>query len=262
LLEARTRAVDEDHRFYNLLGGELWSGASHKHFGGSYQGDGGPAIQLGAFATSPDSASATTAYMTITPPGDLEGNGFNGVSVMCDNHSEVMFVDPATLEIMTGSKSCHRAGSNTQGLGTSPSLPGFILKMSSGDGRPNWVLPVGVNSVLLQEGKEAGITCFNPSNAGAGTPSCLMRLDGTDSSGARVPYAGISSQIGDNTTSSQKGSLHLQYVTGGKLTDGMTVDDDGGVTIPAYKGAKAPVCIDATGRLYRGNDTGKGIPCP
>lgn len=96
----------------NFSGGELWFGSIHKHYGGDYEGDGGPAIQLGVA-----NSTATTAFMSIFPLGDVEESSpaYNVISVVCDNSSQINATVESTVVIQTGSNACpnYRKGSSS-----------------------------------------------------------------------------------------------------------------------------------------------------
>lgn len=117
----------------NFSGGELWFGSLHKHFGGDYEGDSGPAIQLGA-----SDSRATTAFMSIFPIGDLEESSvdYNAISVVCDNSSQINATVESSVIIQTGSKACpnYPRGSTSGIYGTfiGGIGPGFWSHTASG----------------------------------------------------------------------------------------------------------------------------------
>lgn len=118
----------------NALGGEKWLGNIHVHVGGNFQGDGGPAMQLG------DTTNGT-AFMSIGPLGDLEEGGsstpgthsFSAIWVVCDNSSRIDTQDIARVYIRSGADSCPTfaaAGSSTTVVATGQdqsSTPAIVL---------------------------------------------------------------------------------------------------------------------------------------
>lgn len=90
------------HSTGNASGGEKWIGGAHKHFGGDYQGDNGPAVQLG------DTSGGTSHLMNIGPLGDVEENlsANNTILSVCDDRSNVWFTLPAYLTITNAGTTC------------------------------------------------------------------------------------------------------------------------------------------------------------
>lgn len=117
----------------NKLGGELWFGSVHKHFGGDYEGDAGPAIQLGLA-----SGREATHFMTIFPPGDVEEStpANNVISVVCDDSSQINTTSETSVVFQTGSNACptYPGGSSATSYGTfiKGTGPGFWVHTAQG----------------------------------------------------------------------------------------------------------------------------------
>lgn len=119
----------------NALGGELWCGAVHKHYGGDYEGDGGYAVQLGDTSGGTHENSCITHYMTVGPLGDVEESApvYNAVAAVCDDSSQVQFTSPAALAILRGPQACptYVSGTTTTGIGTDNNRR-FVVKNAAG----------------------------------------------------------------------------------------------------------------------------------
>jgi hypothetical protein len=155
----------------NKLGGELWFGSVHNHYGGNYQGDAGPAIQLGIA-----SSREATHFMTIFPVGDMEeGSAANNViSVVCDDSSQIVATTEASVVYQTGSNSCptYPRGSSSTAYGTfiKGIGPGFWVHTGNGyveivPGRPGEIRFLDPNHQLLNTVKgDVGASSIAPRN--------------------------------------------------------------------------------------------------
>lgn len=258
----------------NTLGGELWTGSQHKHYGGNYQGDGGPAVKLGTVIPSPGYSQNFSVGMYIGPLGDIEESqsSFDRVESVCDLLSQVQFEDPSQLNIETGASSCFSLGSSTQGIGTSNSADGFFLKFNSIiTGINNVTLPIGANTRILQEptGTGVGLSIVAPNNAGGGVPKTLIDLNAYDSTGTEVTYAGLANAIQNNTHGSANGTLFFRVLNGGTLTDYLRLNNNGTFTyLKSFTVSTLPSCAgnsgnwtfvtDANSPTYNAVPTGSG----
>lgn len=116
----------------NTLGGELWCGGQHTHLGGNYQGDGGPAIQLG-------SSVCGTQFGTWGTPGDLEESGAatnSAITASCSNEDQVGFTQSVQLIILSGCPASLPLGSSTTGIGSEEDqngIPSMVMKTINGN---------------------------------------------------------------------------------------------------------------------------------
>jgi len=85
----------------NVAGGSLLSGAGLKHTGGRYEGNGGPAIQMGDASTG---RVVTGSY--IGPLADLEGNNPNVVYDICGHLNQIQFSAPTAFTPAPAGISC------------------------------------------------------------------------------------------------------------------------------------------------------------
>ncbi len=124
----------------NALGGEKWFGSVNMHYGGNYEADRGPAIQLGDSSIVPG-----TAGMYIGPTADMEeaSEEFNAVWSVCDNTSRVDTQGTTRLIIKKGNEACstYRLGSTTSGLAVTADSNGSAAVFITG---ANGSVPVAV----------------------------------------------------------------------------------------------------------------------
>lgn len=102
----------------NTSGCELWSGVGHIHLGGNYEGDRGPAVQLGD-----NTGAYVTHFMVVAPLSDVEevGSGNNAVNLVCDDSSQVRWKVSTQVNFRTGTDACPTyaaSGTTTTTFGT------------------------------------------------------------------------------------------------------------------------------------------------
>lgn len=163
----------------NALGGELWSGGSHIHIGGNYEGDGGPAVQLGDVT-----GKYVTHFMVVGPLSDIEesNSNFNVVNAVCDDSSSVTFKLPTQLTINTGSGvACpaYSVGTTTTGYGTGVEQVLYVKNISGtakyGPGAPL----ISTSAAWFYKTPNIAVEC---TGVGTPDPSC----PGASANGALV----------------------------------------------------------------------------
>ncbi len=241
----------------NTLGGELWYGSIHTHYGGSYQGDTGPAIQLGEA-----SSVSTTAFMTIGPPADLEevGSQNNAVWAVCDNSSQVQFGLPSQFTITTAGSACanYPGGSTTTGFGTGATQD-LIVKNNGGtfqafpgtSGSLTWKNAAGATVGTVGVANLNALGLLTTANIGAlanikastisGSGISIVK-DVTDYSHSQLEASGDAqrtymTQVGFNT-SSLKG--FIQATVYGSSANTLLLNPNGGAVVTGAGGLSTP----------------------
>jgi len=256
--------------FSNKTGGEILSGSVGRHIGGHMEGNDGPAIQLGDITGGgPNGTNGRGTFAwTIDPVNDLENSmpSYNGVKAVCDGLSHVMFKNPDELTFSgPGGPYCPAfpAGVSTLGTGydaNATGSPRLTVKVRNGT---TVVDPIHGLGFFGATGLVGNI--YGPANA---TISGQLNF-GPDAQVTGNQLNLQASSAAGEIAVNRSGKPNTPVVLyNGESGPKVVLNPSGnssfvGVQATGLAGApNRPACIDGSGNIYAGTNSGGVLTCP
>jgi hypothetical protein len=279
--------IDNDFTdFANRRGGILAAGSVLGFHLGHSEGNGGPALQLGDLnGGGPNGSNGRVVFASVIEPFlDLENAKpeFNAVVDICGQLNTIQYKNRSEFVPAGAGKACaaHKTGVMDVGFGFSanPSTSIGQLSVKTKDGsltlQPDD--PAGMGGSVF-----SGLQFFNAAGKLLnGLQGSSSRTGALSTGKASTSYSSPQWEVnggpfadGDKLDSGVRTDLHLGFLqvlhvgnpgelqlnpSGGNVSLGGAGST---ITIPAYSG-KGPLCLGAGGKVYVGDNSGHGPPCP